>query len=117
MTTETDDRLYLGLKGARERLCRAQVLTVRGWQSDELGQAIVHIDRVGAMLPQWSEYDQAHIYEGIPGLDSSYADAPTTGVHAGRRRPERCAMDCLLVLVLVLAAGCAAGALLALLTR
>lgn len=58
MPTTDTDTLYLRLKGARERLCVAQTLAPRAWQSEVLGGAIVAIDRVGAELPQWSRFDQ-----------------------------------------------------------
>lgn len=52
------DDLYLKLKGARERLCVAQMSP----ECDELdrrllGEAITNIDNVGARLPQWSRFD------------------------------------------------------------
>lgn len=51
-----DDRLYLDLKGARERLCRAQTAldpTDRG----TIQGAIDRIDLVACDLPQWSRRD------------------------------------------------------------
>lgn len=52
------DRLYLDLKGARERLCRAQTHVPRYWRSD-LQAALDHIDQAGSSLcRQWSKYDQ-----------------------------------------------------------
>lgn len=53
------DRLYLDLKGARERLCRAQVAMPSHWRSD-LDSAVAIIDNVGSSLcpDQWSRYDQ-----------------------------------------------------------
>lgn len=53
------DRLYLDLKGARERLCRAQVSAPKRWRA-ELDLAVHCIDLVGsAVCPeQWSVYDQ-----------------------------------------------------------
>lgn len=60
--TQPRDELYLNLKGARERLCRAQGLLPRdpAWEGQRtaLGAAITHIDRVGVFLPQWSKYDE-----------------------------------------------------------
>jgi hypothetical protein len=56
VTGEEQDRLYLDLKGARERLCRAQT----GMEPEDaalLQGAIARIDLVGADLPQWSRYD------------------------------------------------------------
>lgn len=51
------DQLYLDLKGARERLCRAQT---NASSADRLilGVAIERIDLVGMDLPQWSRFDQ-----------------------------------------------------------
>lgn len=53
------DRLWLDLKGARERLCRAQVSIPAHWRA-ELDLAVRCIDLVGsAVCPdQWSIYDQ-----------------------------------------------------------
>lgn len=47
--TETEDQLYLHLKGARERLCLAQHLVPPHWTSD-LSQAIRIIDEAGSSL-------------------------------------------------------------------
>jgi hypothetical protein len=60
------DRLYLDLLGARERLCRAQVHVPAHWRSD-LQAALDHIDQCGsAVCPdQWSRYDQPE----YPGED------------------------------------------------
>lgn len=67
------DALYLRLKGARERLCVAQVLlaqaqrpasagaAIAAAQSAELQGAINAIDRVGAFLPQWSRFDMPDV--------------------------------------------------------
>lgn len=52
------DQLYLHLKGARERLCLAQMLCVNAGDSRSLGEAVVHIDSVGSLLPQWSKFDR-----------------------------------------------------------
>jgi hypothetical protein len=58
MAEYDDDRLYLDLKGARERLCRASVHVPAHWQSD-LSQAIRIIDNVGSSLaPIWSKDNQ-----------------------------------------------------------
>lgn len=53
------DRLYLDLKGARERLCRASVHVPAHWASD-LQAAIDHVDQAGSALcpGQWSRHDQ-----------------------------------------------------------
>lgn len=56
----TTDDLYLCLKGAREKLCVAQVAL--GQIGDPrharyLQEALDRIDRVGAFLPQWSKFD------------------------------------------------------------
>lgn len=53
------DRLYLDLLGARERLCRAQMLVPRHWSSD-LQAALDHIDLAGSALcpKQWSRFNQ-----------------------------------------------------------
>lgn len=56
-TDQTTDRYYLDLKGARERLCRAQV-TALSPDKAILQEAIRCIDLVGMDLPQWSEHDQ-----------------------------------------------------------
>jgi hypothetical protein len=54
-----EDRVYLDLKGARERLCRAQTFVPRHWKSD-LDTAIRIIDEAGSSLcpTQWSRFDQ-----------------------------------------------------------
>jgi hypothetical protein len=54
-----DDQPYLDLKGARERLCRAQMHVPGHWISD-LDTVIRIIDEVGsAVCPvQWSRFDQ-----------------------------------------------------------
>lgn len=52
-------RLYLDLKGARERLCRAQMSVPTHWRSD-LDTVIRIIDEVGSsVVPEsWSRFDQ-----------------------------------------------------------
>lgn len=52
------DRLYLDLKGARERLCRAQT-GLNPTDSAILQGAIDRIDLVACDLPQWSRHDGA----------------------------------------------------------
>lgn len=54
-----DDRLYLDLLGARERLCRAQTHVPAHWRSD-LQVALDHIDEAGSALcpAVWSRYNQ-----------------------------------------------------------
>lgn len=56
---DDSDRTYLDLKGARERLCRAQMHVPDHWRSD-LDTAVRIIDEVGsATCPQqWSVHDQ-----------------------------------------------------------
>lgn len=53
------DRLYLDLKGARERLCRAQMSVPTYWRSD-LDTVIRIIDEVGSSVvsESWSKSDQ-----------------------------------------------------------
>ena len=53
------DRLYVDLKGALERLCRAQTNMPAWWRADA-HQAIVIVQMIGsAVCPeQWSKYDQ-----------------------------------------------------------
>ncbi len=53
------DRLYLDLKGALERLCRAQTHLPAHWRSDAQ-QAISIVQEISsAVCPDaWSEYDQ-----------------------------------------------------------
>lgn len=59
-----DDRLYLDLLGARERLCRAQGY-VPVWWMDDLQQALDAIDRVGSsVVPKvWSASNQPELPE------------------------------------------------------
>lgn len=50
MTDEDAYQLYLALKGAHERLCRAQVLLPEDAAGRSLlGRALVDIERVGAV--------------------------------------------------------------------
>lgn len=53
------DRLYLDLKGALERLCRAQTHLPEHWRSDAQ-QAINIVQEIGsAVCPDsWSKHDQ-----------------------------------------------------------
>ena len=52
------DRLYLDLKGSRERLCRAQTHIESEAHREQLQVAINAINRVGSFhCPQWSKYD------------------------------------------------------------
>lgn len=53
---DVHDQIYLELKGARERLCRAQMLVDES-DCDVLGGAIDRIDLVACDLPQWSQRD------------------------------------------------------------
>lgn len=56
------DRTYLDLRGARERLCRAQTHVPAHWRSD-LETAIRIIDEVGSSVcpEQWSRFDQPEV--------------------------------------------------------
>lgn len=51
-----EDEFYLCLKGARERLCRAQT-NLNPVDSAILQGAISRIDLIGSDLPQWSKRD------------------------------------------------------------
>ena len=66
MDDDQADRLYLDLKGARERLCRAQMVVPAHWRSD-LQAALDHVDEAGSALcpRQWSRFDQPE-YAGDP---------------------------------------------------
>lgn len=56
------DELYLGLKGARERLARAQVLIKLPSHRRRLQIALDEIDVVGNyQCPQWSRFDLPEI--------------------------------------------------------
>ena len=61
MTAPDEDRdtAYLKLKGAREKLCVAQMHVPQHWRSD-LDSAIAIIDNVGSSVcpQQWSRHDQ-----------------------------------------------------------
>lgn len=59
------DRLYLDLKGAHERLCRAQHVVPPWWTSD-LGVALKIIEEAGASLcpKQWSRHMQPEYGSG-----------------------------------------------------
>lgn len=61
------DRLYLDLKDALERLCRAQTHLPVHWRSDAQ-QAINIVQEIGsAVCPeQWSKYDQPEYPEARP---------------------------------------------------
>lgn len=61
----SDDTAYLKLKGARERLCVAQV-HVAAPHRRLLDDAIALIDIVGSSCPQWSQYDQPDVPEDMP---------------------------------------------------
>lgn len=67
MSAEDLDELYLKLLGARERLCRAQVLCAAHANPvaarERLELAIEHVDGVGAFLPQWSVRNMPEIAE------------------------------------------------------
>lgn len=54
-----DDRMYLDLKGALERLCRAQAFVPSHWRSD-VQTAIDIVKLVGSSVcpDAWSEHDQ-----------------------------------------------------------
>lgn len=55
------DELYLHLKGAREKLCLAEMLIPVGPRRGRLGDAFRAIDEVGTELcPQWSRFDRSH---------------------------------------------------------
>ena len=58
-TAARADRLYLDLKGALERLCRAQTHLPEHWRSDAQ-QAINIVQEIGsAVCPDsWSKHDQ-----------------------------------------------------------
>ncbi len=55
----TADRLHLDLKGALERLCRAQANLPAHWRSDAQ-QAISIVQEIGSSVcpDAWSEHDQ-----------------------------------------------------------
>lgn len=53
---DTSVYLYQMLKGARERLCRAQML-VSPDDADVLQGALDRIDLIGCDLPGWSRHD------------------------------------------------------------
>lgn len=57
------DQLYLHLKGARERLCLAQMqLPPHAAGRGSLGKAVALIDAVGAVwCPAWSQSDADHL--------------------------------------------------------
>ena len=57
--SDVSDRLYPDLKGALERLCRAQTNLPAHWRSDAQN-AINIVQEIGsAVCPdQWSKYDQ-----------------------------------------------------------
>ncbi len=80
------DRLYLDLKGARERLCRASVHIPAHWRSD-VSQAVRIIDEVGSSLVSiWSKDNQPE-YPGakdVTGYVPEWASGPCTC-----RREER----------------------------
>lgn len=55
---QEQDCYYLDLKGARERLCRAQTFAP-AQDKDVLQGAVDRIDLVASDLPQWSRHDGA----------------------------------------------------------
>lgn len=63
-TDDDQDRLYLDLKGALERICRAQVNPALPWPEAcrrRLDGAAEVIKGIGAFLPQWSKDDLPEI--------------------------------------------------------
>lgn len=54
------DRVYLDLKGARERLCRTQTFVKHDTHRRALQEALDTIDRLGVFYApqQWSKYDE-----------------------------------------------------------
>lgn len=65
--TDTDG-LYLRLKGARERLCQVQSSgLLRPAQIKGLDRAITEIDRVGAYVSLWSEFDLPTVLDPTEG--------------------------------------------------
>jgi hypothetical protein len=58
---DREDALYLKLKGARERLCLAQMLITEDSDRRALQTALDAIDFVGVQLPQWSEHDRMDV--------------------------------------------------------
>lgn len=56
---QANQRLYLDLKGALERLCRAQTHLPSHWRSDAQ-QAINIVQEIGSAVcsDAWSKYDQ-----------------------------------------------------------
>jgi hypothetical protein len=54
-----DDRFYLALKGARERLCIAQTAVTQPMHRDELQTVLDLVDRLGAYYcgDRWSKFD------------------------------------------------------------
>ncbi len=56
-TGQRQDALYLRLKGAREKLCLAQMQCDSSGDRTIVQSAIDRIDLVGCTLPQWSRFD------------------------------------------------------------
>lgn len=56
----TDDDKYLGLLGARERLCTIQTHLTDPDERQALDKAVEAIDYVGSTLPAWSQFDRTH---------------------------------------------------------
>lgn len=62
-----EDRLYLDLKGARERLCRAQTSErMNAFHREWLQGALDLIDTLGVWYcpQQWSKFDEPPVPEG-----------------------------------------------------
>lgn len=60
MTDDERDRLYLDLKGIRERACRAQVHVEHDAHRSALGEVTSIVDVLGVFYApaQWSRYDE-----------------------------------------------------------
>ena len=73
MTDPNYDKAYLLLKGAREKLCLAQ-MEVPAAAASDLERAIQRIDSVGSRTcPAWSRHDRTHEVRGRAEEDTEDA--------------------------------------------
>lgn len=92
-----NDRLYLDLLGARERLCRAQTHVPRHWKSD-LQVALDHIDEAGSALcpTVWSRFDNeadatlfiTRLFSAMDARENGHAETPPEADENGRGRDD-----------------------------
>lgn len=125
----TTDLQHADLLAARTRLWAAKEAAPRAWQAEALGLAVEHLDRVLAdddlarqadpkLGRGWYGWPSVVLVEDSGGRLRRYAHPPTP-TRPDPGQPERCGLDYLpaFLVLLLLATGCAVGALMALIAR